>query len=199
MFLRIYTHCCCLVVKSCMALCDPTDCSTPGLPVLHYFPEFAHTNIHWVSDAIQPSHLCHALFILLSIFPSIRVFSDKSALCIRWSKYWSFSFTISPSNEYSGIISFRMDWLDLLTVQGTLKSPPAPHGEWMKFSRQEYWRGLPFPSPGDLPNPGMESRSPALQADSLPSEPPGKPIVHAWMWWKNLQEFESTFDEVSLT
>ena len=171
------------------------DCSMPGFPVHHQHPEFAQIHVHQVSDAIQLSHPLS--------FHSPPAFnlahSNESVLRIRWSKYRSFSFSISPSNEYSGVISFRIDWLDLLAVQGTLRSPLAPHGECMKFCRQEFWRGLPFPSPGDLPNPGMESRSPALQADSLPSEPPGKPIVYAWMWWKNLQEFESTFDEVSLT
>ena len=76
-------------------------------------------------ESVMPSKhliLCHCLFLLPSIFPSIRVFSNESVLCIRWPKYWSFSFSISPSNEYSGLISFRMDWLDLLAVQGTLKS-----------------------------------------------------------------------------
>ena len=75
-----------------------------------------------VSDAIEPSHLCHPLLLLPSILPRIRVFSTESVLCIRWPKYWSFSFSISPSSEYSGLISFRIDWLDLLAVQGTLKS-----------------------------------------------------------------------------
>ena len=86
------------------------------------FPESTQTHVHWVSDAIQPSHLLLPLLLLPSIFPSIRVFSNESALRIRWPKYWSFSFNISPSNEYPGLISFRMDWLDLLAVQGTLKS-----------------------------------------------------------------------------
>ena len=93
------------------------DCSTPGFPVHHQLPELAQTHDHRFSDAIQPSH---PLLLLPSILPSIRVFSSESLLCIRWSKYWSFS--ISPSNEYSGLISFRMDWLDLFAVQGTLKS-----------------------------------------------------------------------------
>ena len=90
-------------------------------PVFHYVLEFAQTHVHWVSDAIQPYLiLCHPLLLLPSIFPSIRVFSNESALCIRWPKYWSFS--INPSNEYSGLVSFRIDWFDLLAVQGTLKS-----------------------------------------------------------------------------
>ena len=98
------------------------DCSTPGFPVHHQLPELAQTHVHRVSDAIQPSHPLSPLLLLPSIFPSITVFSNESVLCIRWQKYWSFSFSISPSNEYSGLISFRTDWLDLLAVQGTLKS-----------------------------------------------------------------------------
>ena len=109
--------CCCSVAQSCPALCDSMNCSTPSSPVLSYLPEFAQTHVHWVGDAIQPSHP-----LLPSIFPSIRVFSNELVLCIRWPKYWSFSFSISPSNEYSGLISLRIDWFDLLAVQGTLKS-----------------------------------------------------------------------------
>ena len=105
----------------------PLDCSTPGFPVHHQFPNLAQTHVHQVSDAIQSSHPLPspsppAFILLLSIFPSFRVFSNELVLLIRWPKYWSFSFSISPSNEYSGLISFRMDWLDLLAVQGTLKS-----------------------------------------------------------------------------
>ena len=100
------------------------NCSMPGFSVLHYLPEFAQINVHWVGDIIWPSHplLCHPFLLLPSIFSSIRVFSSESALHIRWSKYWNVSFSVSPSNEYSGLISFRIDWLDLLAVQGTLKS-----------------------------------------------------------------------------
>ena len=103
-------------------LCDPLDCSTPGLPVRHQLLEFTQTHVHWVSEAIQPSHPLSSLLLPPSIFPSIMVFSRESVLHIRWPKYWSFSFSISPSNEYSGLISFRMDWLDLFAAQGTLKS-----------------------------------------------------------------------------
>ena len=110
------------VAQSCPTLCDPMDCSMPGLPVHHQLLEFTQTRVHRVSDAIQPSHPLHPLLPLPSIFPGIRVFSNESALRIRWPKYWSFSFNISPSNEHQGLISFRMDWLDLLAVQGTLKS-----------------------------------------------------------------------------
>ena len=188
------------VAQSCPTLCDLIYCSMPGLPVHHQLPEFTQIQVHWVGDAIQPSHLlsvpfsshlqsfpgsesfpvsqffasdqirsdqslsrvrlletpwiaarqaslsitnsrssprltsiesvmlsshlilCRPLLLLPPIPPSIRVFSNESTLRLRWPKYWSFSFSISPSSEYSGLISFRMDWLDLLAVQGTLKS-----------------------------------------------------------------------------
>ena len=109
------------VAQSCLTLCDPTDCSMPGFPVHHQLPELAQTHVHQVGDDIQPSHPLSP-FLLPSIFPSITVLSNESVFRIRWPKYWSFSFSISPSNEYSGLISFRIDWLDLLAVQGTLKS-----------------------------------------------------------------------------
>ena len=96
------------------------NCSTPGLPVHHQLPEFTQTHIYWVSDAIQPSH--PPLLLLARIPPSIRVFYNESTLRMRWTKYWSFSFSIIPSKEHPGLITFRMDWLDLLAVQGTLKS-----------------------------------------------------------------------------
>ena len=95
--------------------------SMPGLPVHHQIPEFTQTHVHRVSNNIQPSHPLLSP-LLPSIPPSIRVFSNESVLSIRWPKDWSFSFSISLSNEYSGLISFRMDWLDLLAIQGTLKS-----------------------------------------------------------------------------
>jgi len=107
-----------LVAQSCPTLCDPMNCSVPGLPVHHQLWEFTQTHVHRVSDAIQPSHP------LSSPSPPALNLSQhhESALHIRWPKYWSFSFNISPSNEHPGLISFRMDWLDLLAVQGTLKS-----------------------------------------------------------------------------
>ena len=107
------------VSQSCPTLSVPMDCSTPDFLVHHHLPDSAQTHVHCISDAIQPSH---PLLLLLSIFSSIRVFSNESALPIRWPKYWSFSFNISPSNEHSGLISFRIDLFDLLAVQGTLKS-----------------------------------------------------------------------------
>ena len=112
--------CCCSVTQSCPALCGPMDCSMPGPYVLHHLPEFAQNHVHSVGDAIQSSHSLLSLLLLPSVFPSIRVFSNEPALCISWPKYWSFS--ISPSNEYSGLLSFRIDWIGLFAVQGTLKS-----------------------------------------------------------------------------
>ena len=104
------------VAQSCPTLCDPMDCSMPGLPV--------HHQLMSIESVMPSSHLilCCPLILLPSIFPNIRVFPSESVLRLRWPKDWSFSFSISPSNEYSGLISFRMDWLDLLAVQGTLKS-----------------------------------------------------------------------------
>ena len=105
------------VTQSCPTLCNPIDCRMPGFPVIHCLPKFAQTHVLWVSDAIQPSHP------LLSPSPpalnlsSFSVFSNESPLRIRWPKYWSFSFNISPSNEYSGLVSFRMDWFNLLALQ----------------------------------------------------------------------------------
>ena len=113
---------CSSVAQSCLTLWDPMDCSRPGLPVHHQLPEIVQTHVHRVSDAIQPSHpLCCRFLLLPPIPPSIRVFTNESIFRIRWPKYWSFSFNICPSNEYSGLISFKMVWLDLLAVQGTLK------------------------------------------------------------------------------
>ena len=109
------------VAQSCPTLCDPMNQRTPGLPVRRQLLDSIQTHVHWVSDAIQPSYL------LSSPFPALNLsqpqgLSNESALCIKWPKYWSFSFNISPSNEHPGLISFRIDWLDLLAVQGTLKS-----------------------------------------------------------------------------
>ena len=104
------------VSQSCPALCDPMDCSTPGLPVHHQLPEF--TKLMSIELVMPSNHLIlyHPLLLSPSIFPSISIFSNESALRIRWPKYWNFSFNISPSNDHSGLISFRMDWLDLLVI-----------------------------------------------------------------------------------
>ena len=124
------------VAQSCPSLCNPMDCSTPGFPVHVQLPELAQTHVHQVGDAIQSSHplpshhliLCHPLLLLPSIFSSIRVFSNESVLRIRWPKYWRFNFSISPCNEYSELIPFRIDWFDLLTAQeNTLKSVLQHH------------------------------------------------------------------------
>ena len=108
------------VAQSCPTLCDPMNRSTPGLPVHHQLQEFTQIHVHLMPS----SHLifCRPLLLLPPIPPSIRVLSNESTLCMRWPKYWSFSFSIIPSKEIPGLISFRMDWLDLLAVQGTLQS-----------------------------------------------------------------------------
>ena len=100
-----------------------------GFPVFHHLLELVQTHVHWVSDAINSLILCRPLLLLPLIFPSIQIFLNEFALCIRWPKYWSFSFNISPSSEYSGLISFRIEWLNLLAVQGTLKSL-LQHHSW---------------------------------------------------------------------
>ena len=156
------------------------DCSTPGLPV--------HSNSRSLlklmsTESVMPSNrliLCHPLLLLPSIFPSIRVYSNQSVLHIRWPKYQNFCFSISPSNEHPGLIAFRMDWLDLLAVQGTLKSLLQHHNSKASILRHSafFMVQLSHPymttgktiaftkSPGNLPNPGIEPTSPALQADS---------------------------------
>ena len=110
------------VAQSCLTLCDPRDCSTPGFPVHHQFPDLL--KLMSIESVMPSSHLilCRPLLLPTPIPPSIRVFSNESTLCMRWPKYWSFSFSIIPSKEITGLISFRMDWLDFLAVQGTLKS-----------------------------------------------------------------------------
>ena len=110
------------VTQSCSTLCDPMNRSTPGLPVHYQLLDFTQIHVHGVSDAIQPSHPLSSPLLISPIPPSVRVFTNKLTLHIRWPKYWSFGFSISPSKEHRGLISFRMDWLDLLAVQGTLKS-----------------------------------------------------------------------------
>ena len=141
------------------------DCSTSGLPVHHHLPEFTQTHVHWVHDANQPSHL------LWSPSPPTFNLSQHQGLFkwvilhIRWPKYWSFSFSISPSNEYSGLISFRMDWVDLLGVQRTQESSPAPQFKSNNSSALSS-------------KPEIKSMSPALEEDLLPLSHPGKPRGH---------------------
>ena len=112
--------CCCSVTQLCPTFCDPTDCSMPGLLVHHQLPDPPNYKPMFIVPAMPSNHLilCSPLLLLPSNFPSIRVFSKESALRIRWPKYWSFSFNISPANENLGLISFRMDWLDLLASKG---------------------------------------------------------------------------------
>ena len=121
--------------QSCLTLCDPMDCSTPGLHVHHHLLEFTQTHVPWVSDATQSSHSLSSPSPPAFNLSQRRVFSNESVLRIRWPKYWSFSFSISPSNEYSGLISFRMDWLDLLAVQeDSQESSPTPQFKSINFS-----------------------------------------------------------------
>ena len=125
------------VAQLCLTLCNPMDCSTPGFPVHHHLLELLKL---MSIELMMPSNhliLCCPLLLLPSIIPSIRVFSNESVLHIRWPKYWSLSFSISLSNEYSGLISFRMDWLDLLAVQGTLKSLLQHHSSKASILKQK--------------------------------------------------------------
>ena len=110
------------VTQLCSIPCNPMNCGTPGLSVHHQVLEFTQTHVHWVGDAIQPSHPLLSLFPPTFNFPSVRLLSNESVLHIRWPKYWSFSFNISPLNEYSGLISFRIEGLNLLAIQETLNS-----------------------------------------------------------------------------
>ena len=110
------------VAQSCPTLCNPMNCSAPGLPVHHQLLESTQTHVHCAGDAIQPSHPLSSPSPPVLNLSQHQVFSNESALCLRWPKYWSFSFNISPSNEHPRLISFKMDWLDILAVQGTLKS-----------------------------------------------------------------------------
>jgi len=109
-----------VVVQTCshVRLFGPMDCSTPGFPIIHHLPELAQTHVHWVGDAIQPSHLLSSPSSPVFNLSQHQGLSNDSAHPIRWPKYWNFSFNISPSNEHSGLISFRMDWLDLLQSKG---------------------------------------------------------------------------------
>ena len=127
------------VTQLCPTLCDPMNCSTPGLPVHYQLLEFTQTHVHRVSDAIWPSHPLSSPLLLPPIPPNIRVFSNESPLRMRWPKYWSFSFSIIPSKEHPRLISFRMDWLDLLAVQGTLKSLLQHHSS-KAYGTSQFWK-----------------------------------------------------------
>ena len=138
--------CCCSVTKLYPALCNPMDCSTPGFLVLHYLPELAQIHVHWVGDAIQASYP-----LLPPSPPALNlshwVFSSETTLCISWPKYWSFSFSISPSNEYSGLISFRIGWHDILAVQGTLKDLLQQHSSKASILRCSAFFMVPLSHP----------------------------------------------------
>ena len=110
------------VTQSCLTLCNPVNCSMSGFPVYYQLLELAQTCVHWIGDAVQPPHPLSSPSLPAFIFSSFRVFSNESVLCIRWPKYWSLTFNINPSNEHSGLNSFRIDWFHLCAVQGTLKS-----------------------------------------------------------------------------
>ena len=129
---------CCSVAQSCPTLCNPNpmDCSSLGFPVHHQLLDLAQTHVHQVSDAIQPSHYLSSPSPLSFSFFRISVFANESSLCIRWPKYWSFSFNISHSNEYSELISVRFDWFDLLVVQGDIRSLLQHHS--LKASILQY-------------------------------------------------------------
>ena len=117
---HIYVFCC-SVTKFCLAICDPMDCNMSDFPV-HYLPELLRLMSIVLKIPSEQLILSHPLLLMSSIFPSIKVFSNELAFYIRWPKYWSFSFSISPSNKYSGLISFRIDWFDRVADQGTLKN-----------------------------------------------------------------------------
>ena len=118
------------VPQSCLTLCNPMDCSTPGFPVHHHLLKLAQSHVHQVTDAFQTSHLCCSLFLLPSVFPSIRVFSNESVLHIRWPKYWSLSFSIGPSNEYSGLIPLELT--GLISLQSTVQKHQF-FGTWLSL------------------------------------------------------------------
>jgi len=126
------------VTQSCPTPCHPMNCSTPGLPVHHQLPAFTQTQVRQVGDAIQPFVLCRPLLLLPPIPPSIRVFSNESTLCMRWPKYWSFSFSIN-SKEHPGLISFRMDWLDLIAVLDIVNSTTMNIRIHVSFQIMVFW------------------------------------------------------------
>ena len=151
----LWSHCyfACSVTKSCLTFCSPVECSMTGFPVLHYLPEFSQTHVRWVDDAIQPSHPPSSSSPpAFNISQHQGLFQWEKFLHIRWSKYWTFSFSISPSNKYSVLISFRMDWLDLLAVQESfhhhsLKASILRHSAFFIVQLtpiHDYWKNHSF-------------------------------------------------------
>ena len=192
------------------------DCSMPGFPVLHYLLKFAHTHVHWVGDAIQQSHPLLPPSPALNLSQHQGLFQWVGPFHIRWPRYYSFRFSISPSSEYSGLISLSTDWFDccqsescsvmsnslwphglyrpwnspdqntgvgnLSLLQGIFPTHIPPHSRQILYQLSHQrsprileWVAYPFSV--DLPDPGIELRSPALQVDSLPTELPGKPLI----------------------
>ena len=127
------------VAQSCLTSCDPMNHSMPGLPVHHQLPEFTKTHAHRVSDAIQPSHPLSPPSPLAPNPSQHQSLSNEATLRMRWPKYWSFSFSIILSKEIPGLISFRMDWLDLLAVQGTQESSPTPQFKGINSSALSFY------------------------------------------------------------
>ena len=158
------------VAQSCPTLCNPMIHSMPGLPVHHQLPEFTQTHVHRVSDAIQPSHPLLSLLLLPPIPPSIRVFSNESTLRMRWPKCWSFSFSISPSSELPGLISFRMDWLELLAVQGTLTSLLQHHSSKASILRCSAFFTL-------------QLSHPYMTTGNIIASPLNTPVPGIWWGW----------------
>ena len=158
-------------------LCDPMNCSTPGLPVHHQLLDFTQTHVHWVGDAIQPSHPLSTLLLLPPILPSIRDFTKRFHSLMLF-----FNVVIYRKNSVSK--EYNLEHKNLSSIVSEVAQSCPTHCDSMDcsppgfsdmgFSRQEYWSGLPLPSPGDLPHPGIEPRSPALQADALPLSHQGK-------------------------
>ena len=135
------------VAQSCPTICDPMNHSTPGLPVHHQLPEFTQTHVHRVHDAIQPSHPLSSPSPPAPNPSQHQSLFHESTLCMRWPKYWSFSFSIIPSKEHPGLISFRMDWSDLLAVQGTLKSLLQYHSSKASILRHSAFFTVQLPHP----------------------------------------------------
>ena len=179
--------CCCSVAKSCPTLCDPMDFSTSGFPVLHYLPEIAQTHVHWVSDAIQPFILCHPLLLSPSVFPSMRVFSNESTLPVMWAKYWSFSFSISPSNVCSGV---RVHWVaSVMFLWDPLDcSPPGSSVHGILQARILEWFAMPSSKESSWPrDQTCISCNSCIAGGFFMAEPwEGKPRIFRVSTWKSL-------------